>query len=310
MDGAEGMGDKVLIVSDAPEVVQKVQPVIEEAGFSTAVVRTASDAAMVIRADNPEVIVYDATSSNLANRESVGTLSLAMPTWPPPVIALTPDTATPGDLPEYFKVYDVVAHPFAPSELTARLKAAVRTKRFQDQLREAALVDPATSLLNRPAGEQRLREEISRSIRYGRALALLFMTVLGDPVEPEVQEIGRITRRHTRLSDVVCRYDFAQLMLVLPETGPFGAARVAQNLQRLVGSYSETIAECAAEVRGGAPPAELSLAFGAAGFVEGDDDASLLERALGALGLAIEAPDTNLVIARRDPSGAVRFVKV
>jgi two-component system cell cycle response regulator len=304
------MGNQILIVSDASEVLEKVVPVVRAEGYEVKVARSPSDAAMMLRAEQPEVIVYDATVPHLASAEAVGTVTLAMPTWQVPVIALTQNAASPDQLPDYFKVYDVVPHPFAPLELSARLKAAVRTKRFQDQLREAALVDPATSLLNRAAGEQRLREEISRSIRYGRALALLLLKVFGEPVEPEMQEIGRITRKHTRLSDVVCRYDLDTLMLALPETGPFGAARVAQNIQRLVESNLQSILESSRQLRGPGEPPRLSLAFGTAGFVEGDDFDSLMDRARKALEIAGSSEDTNLVIARRDPLGTVRYVKV
>jgi two-component system cell cycle response regulator len=304
------MSDDVLIVSDSPEVLDKISTVVDACGFDAVKARSPADAAMIIRAKEPHVIVYDATSQKLSMREAVATVTLALPAWQVPVIALTEDTVTIRDLPDYFKVFDIVPHPFAPSEVSARLKAAMRTKRFQDQLQEAALVDPATSLLNRPAGEQRLKEEISRSIRYGRSLALLLAKIVGDPLEPEVEEIGRISRRHTRLSDAICRYDFDTLLFALPETGPFGAARVAQNLLRLFESNMDSILALAKDLREPDDQPQLDVNFGAAGFVESDTPESLLERVSQALDLAIQDENSKIAIARRDPSGAVRFVFV
>ena len=304
------MSDEVLIVSDSPEVVEKVSSVVEASGFDTLIARSPADAAMLIRAEEPQVIVYDATSEKLAMREAVATVTLALPAWQVPVIALTLDTVTIKDLPEYFKVFDIVPQPFSPAEISARLTAAIRTKRFQDQLQEATLVDPATSLLNRVAGEQRLKEEISRSIRYGRSLALLLARITGNPLEPEVREISRISRRHTRLSDVICRYDHDTLLFALPETGPFGAARVAQNLERLYESNKETILGAGKDLREPGDRPEIEVFFGAAGFVEGDTPESLIERVSRALDLAIYSQESKIVIARRDPSGTERFVYV
>ncbi|MER3454293.1 MAG: hypothetical protein C4318_03940 [Acidimicrobiia bacterium] len=304
------MSDEVLIVSDSPEVVEKVSSVVEASGFDTLIARSPADAAMLIRAEEPQVIVYDATSEKLAMREAVATVTLALPAWQVPVIALTLDTVTIKDLPEYFKVFDIVPQPFSPAEISARLTAAIRTKRFQDQLQEATLVDPATSLLNRVAGEQRLKEEISRSIRYGRSLALLLARITGNPLEPEVREISRISRRHTRLSDVICRYDHDTLLFALPETGPFGAARVAQNLERLYESNKETILGAGKDLREPGDRPEIEVFFGAAGFVEGDTPESLIERVSRALHLAIDSQESKIVIARRDPSGTERFVYV
>lgn len=304
------MGDEVLIVSDSPDVLDKISSVVKASGYEALLARSPADAAMVIRAEEPQVIVYDATSEKLAIREAVATVTLALPAWQVPVIALTKDTATIKDLPDYFKVFDIVPQPFSPVEITARLKAAIRTKRFQDQLQEAGLVDPATSLLNRVAGERRLKEEISRSIRYGRSLALLLARITGDPLEPEVHEIARISRRHTRLSDVICRYEFDTLLFALPETGPLGAARVAQNLERLYEANQEAIVAAGKELREPGERPEIEVFFGAAGFVEGDSPDSLVERVSRALELAIESETSKIVIARRDPSGAVRFLHV
>ncbi len=304
------MSDDVLIVSDSPDVLDKVSKVVQASGFDAVQARSPADAAMIIRAEEPQVIVYDATSPKLSHRDAVATLTLALPAWQVPVIALTTDAATTQDLPDYFKVFDVVPHPFTPAEISARLKAAFRTKRFQDELQQAALLDPATSLLNRPAGEQRLKEEISRSIRYGRSLALLLAKITGDPLEPEVEEIGRIARRHTRLSDAICRYEFDSLLFALPETGPFGAARVAQNLLKLFDTNMESILEAGKELRDSGEIPTIGVAFGAAGFVEGDTPESLLERVTNALDLALESTNSKIVIARRDPSGSVRFVYV
>lgn len=304
------MGDEVLIVSDSPAVLDKVAAVVEASGFGAVQARSPADAAMIIRAEEPHVIVYDATSQKLAMQEAVATVTLALPAWQVPVIALTEDAVGIKDLPDHFKVFDIVPHPFAPSEMSARLKAAMRTKHFQDQLQEAALLDPATSLLNRPAGDRRLKEEVSRSIRYGRSLALLMARITGGPLEPEVHEIGGISRRHTRLSDAICRYDFDTLMFALPETGPFGAARVAQNLVRLFDSNKDVILASAKDLRDPDDRPELEVFFGAGGFVETDTPESLVDRVSQALELAIESENSKIVIARRDPSGTVRFVYV
>ncbi|MER3521592.1 MAG: hypothetical protein C4317_05105 [Acidimicrobiia bacterium] len=134
--------------------------------------------------------------------------------------------------------------------------------------------------------------------------------ITGNPLEPEVREISRISRRHTRLSDVICRYDHDTLLFALPETGPFGAARVAQNLERLYESNKETILGAGKDLREPGDRPEIEVFFGAAGFVEGDTPESLIDRVSRALHLAIDSQESKIVIARRDPSGTERFVYV
>src|SRR5581483_11110767 len=83
-------------------------------------------------------------------------------------------------------VEDVIARPYAPAEVAARIEALLRTRRLVDALRVAraesearALDDPLTGLRNRLFLIERLHEEWKRSARYNEPLSLLLIAVEG-----------------------------------------------------------------------------------------------------------------------------------
>ena len=68
---------------------------------------------------------------------------------------------------------DFVTKPFDPAELRARVRAALRTKRFHDMLSARAQIDGLTGLWNRGYFNQRLAEEVKAVRRYRRELSLV-----------------------------------------------------------------------------------------------------------------------------------------
>jgi len=142
--------------------------------------------------------------------------------------------------------------------LHARLAAISRT-------------DPHTSLLNRHGFLERLDEELARSRRSGRPVALLLTDVdrlqalndehgqsAGDRV---VAEIARTLDEHRRATDVVGRIGGDELAMILTETSEQAALIAAERLRRLV---TDALREhgVPATVSGGiaAPPSDTSSA--------------------------------------------------
>ncbi|RIK07944.1 MAG: hypothetical protein DCC49_09645 [Acidobacteria bacterium] len=292
------MSSQVLLISDTDDITGVIRDVIKDMGHSPVVATTIDEA---IAAIPVEVVILDTISERFQDPDVLDELTTQLTPSLIPVIALTASVTNVGEIgPRYF---DFIARPFARHEVEARVSAALRAKEFQDRLRKATTLDPATSMLNRVSGENRVAEEISRAVRYGRSLACTFARFEPEPSEEVIQEIGRIFTESTRLSDVMCRWERNVILMILPETGPFGAARVAENLRKQCAALSTA----AAAIEGD----EFMSYFGTAGFIEGDDCESLIGRASDAAADALGTPESPVVLARvAKGSDEIRFLRI
>jgi len=123
---------------------------------------------------------------------------------------------------------DYVTKPFDAAELRARVRAALRTKRFQDLLAIRAQVDGLTGAYNRAYLDRRLGEEVARANRYKGALSVVMADLdhfkrlndnFGHPFGDRVlQAFADILLSSARATDAVCRYGGEEFMVLLPET--------------------------------------------------------------------------------------------
>lgn len=111
-------------------------------------------------------------------------------------------------------------------------------------LEQESLTDPLTGALNRRAFEKRIKEEISRLIRYNRNFSMLIFDVdhfkrvndtyghgVGDQC---LKLIVEQTRPLLRDMDMLARYGGEEFVVILPETDRPGAAIVAEKLRAAV----------------------------------------------------------------------------
>ncbi|MGB9736303.1 MAG: diguanylate cyclase [bacterium] len=139
---------------------------------------------------------------------------------------------------------DYVLKPFNPLELVARVKAHLRIKLLQDELKHLnekletlSNTDPLTDLYNRRYFFSILEKEFERSKRYNRALSLLIIDIdffksvndecghlTGDKV---LTIVARILKTNLRKIDICARYGGEEFVILLPETDINGAMSVA-----------------------------------------------------------------------------------
>ncbi len=138
---------------------------------------------------------------------------------------------------------DYVLKPFNPLELVARVKAHLRIKLLQDELKQVnekletlSNTDPLTGLYNRRYFFNILEREFERSKRYNRALSLLMVDIdffksvndrcghlIGDKV---LAVVARILKTDLRKIDSCARYGGEEFVILLPETEINGAESV------------------------------------------------------------------------------------
>jgi diguanylate cyclase (GGDEF)-like protein len=165
---------------------------------------------------------------------------------------------------------DYLVKPCSRDELCARVRNHLRTKLLQDELTRrnqeleainveltrSATTDPLTGLLNRRHFMRRAHEEVRRAQRYERCFGVIMLDIdhfkrvndslghlAGDEVLVTVSSVLRASLRDT---DLLARFGGEEFILGLPETGPTGAAVVAERVRSLIAAapmprLSETI---------------------------------------------------------------------
>jgi diguanylate cyclase (GGDEF)-like protein len=145
---------------------------------------------------------------------------------------------------------------FTPDELRViglladQAALAVENAHLHDLVSKQALTDPLTGLPNRRAFDQRLGEEIRRSIRYQHKFGLVMIDfddfkyindTFGHPVGDETLKIlGACMQNNVRDTDFVARIGGDEFALVLPETTRNNADKICNQLRK-------AIAECSFE---------------------------------------------------------------
>ena len=130
-----------------------------------------------------------------------------------------------------------------PCEILARqLGATFKAARLHTQVLELSLTDALTGASNRRYFDLFLKNEVDRSRRFGRTLAIMILDIdhfkayndtFGHPLgDKALQLIVRCLQQERRVSDVVARIGGEEFAVILPETGASGATYVAEKIRR------------------------------------------------------------------------------
>jgi two-component system cell cycle response regulator len=236
------MAQTILAIDDSPEIHQLLKVRLKNLDVELSHAHCGFDGFDQAQASNPDLILLDVMMPDASGFDICRKLKATSETRNIPVIFLTGAS----DVDQKVLGFDVgavdyIQKPFDSAELSARVRAALRTKRFQDMLAQRAMIDGLTGLWNRAHFDQRLHEEIAAAQRYDRPMSLIMMDVdkfknlndnHGHPFGDEVlQAIGDILQESARMTDWPCRYGGEEFGFILRETDLEGAIIMAERVR-------------------------------------------------------------------------------
>jgi len=245
---------RILIVDDEPVNLKMLSTRLAQRGYDTSTAESADEALAAITAHQPDILLLDIFMPKVSGVDLLRTLRQDERTASLPVILVS----ALGDTSHIVRglaegANDYVTKPVNLPILVARIEALLRgaalVRRLEVQteiLSRLAAYDELTGVYNRRSLFHALENEVSRSSRYGRALAVLLIDIdhfkvvnddyghaVGDAV---LRSFAQRTLDHLRSCDTLCRYGGEEFCAILPETPTPGAVRAAERVRLAVES--------------------------------------------------------------------------
>lgn len=236
------MPQSVLVIDDSEDIHRLLRARLKDEDveiFDAADGPSGIEAARRLR---PDLILLDVEMPGLGGFDVCRELKNDPATTPIPIIFLT-GVSDPAERVKGLELgaVDYVIKPFDFAELRARVRASLRTVRYQKLLEQRAQIDGLTGLWNRVYFDQRLHEVLSGCRRYGGPVSLVMVDIdhfkrvndtFGHPFGDRVLErVAEVLRSGVRPSDVPCRYGGEEFAIILPETDEAGGAELAERLR-------------------------------------------------------------------------------
>jgi len=304
----QGRRAVVLIADDSLVIRSLLRRQLEEQGHDVIEAVDGYDAVSKCESSLPDVVLLDIEMPNLDGHGALKLIREIPQCADIPVVFLTA-RATTEDVVEGLRLgaHDYLSKPFEPAELLARVSAAVRIKRLQDELRKRnaeldaiSRMDVVTALPNRRHLLEHLHAESAAARRRGECFAALMVDVdkfkrvndqygheSGDVV---LRIIGERLTAACRQEDVAGRWGGEEFLIVAPATTLDEAMVLAERARAGVGSEPVPIGEAG----------EITVTVSVGVAVGSDDVDGLLRQADAALYEAKQAGRDRVRAAKAD----------
>ena len=296
------MAQKILSIDDSEDVHLLLKARLKAEGYIFVTCVDPTQALDLIKEETPDLILLDVNMPEISGFELCSQLKANPENQHIPVIFLSATTDSVNKIQGLdLGAVDYVTKPFDPAELRARVRAALRTKRFHDLLAQRAQIDGLTGLWNRSHFDQRLTELVASAKRYGRPFSLVMVDVdhfkqfndnYGHPFGDRVlQALGDLLLASARVSDVPCRYGGEEFGILLPETSANAAAGFCERIRVMIQEFS---------FKHSGKEIGFSASFGVAGTTAEGSLGSMTQTEL------LEAADSALYEAKENGRNQVR----
>jgi two-component system cell cycle response regulator len=302
-----GAGGRILIVDDNQRQAERIAA---ELGVEhRPVVETDPSKAHLTARGPVDLVIVNANAREFDGLRFSAQLRSDEATRHLPVLAVVdPDDRTRMVKALEIGLNDILPKPIDPQELAARARTQIKRKRYTDFLRnnldhslELAVTDQLTGLHNRRYMNGQLSALVTRAAMGGEPVAALLVDIdhfkkindnYGHDVGDEVlREFALRIASNVRAIDLPCRFGGEEFVIIMPDTGLEGAARVAERIRNNVAGSPFRVAD-------GKDLLTVTISVGVAATLgEGDTPQALLKRADEAVYEA-KAQGRNKVCAR------------
>ncbi|HEX8833066.1 MAG TPA: diguanylate cyclase [Abditibacteriaceae bacterium] len=299
----------ILVVEDDPEINALMALTLRVEDYDVEQARDGYQALKMVAEDPPDLILLDVMMPRMSGYDVARELQDRPSTSHIPIIFVTAKSEMEDRVMGLEMAVDYVCKPFAAPELLARVRAALRMRKLQDELRisneqlsRLATTDPLTGLCNRRHFDAQLEDELQRARRFGNSLAVLMFDLdhfksvndtwghaQGDVV---LQTFSQILGHSSRRIDTVARLGGEEFGAILPATEGPGATSFAEKVRSAV---HETRIPCRTREGQEAPPLQVTVSVGvavASHVVNGEDSIPALAAEL------VQAADRQLYAAK------------
>jgi diguanylate cyclase (GGDEF)-like protein len=274
-------GTNLLIVDDEAEVCGVLTGVLAAKGYTAESETRATRVMGRLRQHPYEAVLLDLFMPDLSGIALLEQIKGEFEDLPIVVLTGKGDLATAVQAMQV-GASDFISKPVEGGFLDLRIQRAIEL----EHARRLAKLDGLTGLYNHRFFQERLGEEIKRSERHARPLALLLLDVdhfkdfndthghmTGDAV---LREVSRLLLESSRVEDVVARYGGEEFAMILPETASEGAEVFASRVRRVFESKR-------LEEGGLHRDTKITVSIGVAGWTAESTPESLLRAADQAL---------------------------
>lgn len=136
--------------------------------------------------------------------------------------------------------------------LAAILAVCLENAFNHERIKLLGLLDPLTGIPNRRYFDERLDEEISRTLRQNKALSCLFIDIdrfkqfndvyghhVGDLV---LKDVAKLIKTQMRQSDVLARYGGEEFAVLLAQTDRHTAKEIAERIRQQIANHQIALA--------------------------------------------------------------------
>jgi two-component system cell cycle response regulator len=242
----------VLLVEDSAAIRALVRRMLVAGGHTVVEAAGGVAALAACREQHPDVVLLDVEMPEMSGWDVLAAMKADPDLRDVPVVFLTGRSDT-TDMVDGLRLgaHDYLRKPCEPTELLARVQAAARVKRLQDELRQRnedldriSRTDALTGLRNRRHVEEYLAKLTSLARRNHEPIAVLVIDIdhfksvndeLGhDAGDAVLREVASRMQDSVRLEDMVGRWGGEEFLVVLPNTADHGAAELAERLRQVV----------------------------------------------------------------------------
>jgi len=216
--------------------------------YEVAQARDGDQALRLVRDIHPDLILLDVMMPRVSGYDVAFSLQDRPSTASIPIIFVTAKSEMEDRVIGLEIAVDYICKPFAAPELLARVRAALRMRKLQEQLRisneqlkKLAVTDPLTDLSNRRHFDMQLEDELLRARRFNHPVAMVMFDLdhfknvndtWGHPQGDDVlQAFSGVLHTSSRHIDTVARLGGEEFGALLPETDEAGMCTFAEKVR-------------------------------------------------------------------------------